>query len=413
MLMKTKYVAIAALVGGLALLLILAPQIWLRRSPVGASGVSSAAVTELTGIIGARYHSGRLAFSADSKSIALPKSSGGRVEIWSLETGLARVLDNPFQTRHAGAFEAVFSRNGRWLAVAYGMPAWVTLWDLATNRTGAQLPLTKHCWVHDMAFIDKDQSLLMAIHLPRDMPTIKAFFKSLNNGINEDLKNASIPSYQDNINNIKEEMAISSKGAHVMVIRWEFPAARLADVHVFEFPLEFKALSADGRYAVLEDTTGSSVFDTATGKKVFATEGKGGFVFADNGSALASYNGRQVYLMDVPSGQVRSHFRFESSLFPENNTSSLDQISLSPDMKQLAVGGFSESHMVGIMSLETGRVIAKIECCPSSMFCDVVRFSPDGRILVTNTATADAHDRVVEPLLRFWKISTPTKKPLP
>ena len=38
------------------------------------------------------------------------------------------------------------------------------------------------------------------------------------------------------------------------------------------------------------------------------------------------------------------------------------------------------------------------------MFCDVLCFSPDGRILATNTESSDMLDRSVRPLLRFWKI---------
>ena len=43
------------------------------------------------------------------------------------------------------------------------------------------------------------------------------------------------------------------------------------------------------------------------------------------------------------------------------------------------------------------------ECCPR-MLCDVVRFSPDGRILATNTEPVNRSDQEVPPLLRFWRI---------
>ena len=38
------------------------------------------------------------------------------------------------------------------------------------------------------------------------------------------------------------------------------------------------------------------------------------------------------------------------------------------------------------------------------MLSEGVRFSPDGRILATDTESVNGFDQDVEPLLRFWRI---------
>jgi hypothetical protein len=40
------------------------------------------------------------------------------------------------------------------------------------------------------------------------------------------------------------------------------------------------------------------------------------------------------------------------------------------------------------------------------MICYGVRFSPDGRILATDTSWENDRDEPVKPLLRFWKIDS-------
>jgi WD40 repeat protein len=115
-----------------------------------------------------------------------------------------------------------------------------------------------------------------------------------------------------------------------------------------------------------------------------------------------------VTLWDVPSGRESRRFPFKPA-YPGHS----DHLSLSPDKKVLAVGGFTKSHLVGLISLESGKVLGTFECCSQEMTCDVVRFSPDGRILATDTSSANHRDQGVDPLLRLWRVpaSTVTRAP--
>ena len=79
--------------------------------------------------------------------------------------------------------------------------------------------------------------------------------------------------------------------------RWDLPTGKELEAHVFDPILEPRALSPDGRFALLhQNNVGQSVFDLTTGRKVFALNSSGEFVFSDDGSALASYSGGRASL---------------------------------------------------------------------------------------------------------------------
>jgi WD40 repeat protein len=319
-------------------------------------------VTEFTGLIEAQHHNGPMAFSPDGKTLALPKRSEGRVELWSFETGKARLLVSSFNKSKTAADRIAFSNDGRFLAVYHRERA-VTVLDLPANKEQAHITV-EPSYVHEMAFADGHQTLV----------TVTARLTE------KDIE------------------------ANYSAIRWDVSTGRKQEVHVFEPFLQFKALSPDGRYAALQQNdVGQTVFDLATGKKLFAIASEGGFRFSDDGSTLVSYDGHQVSLWDVPSGRELRRFAFKQGYLPRGYAYT-DCLSLSPDKKVLAVGGFTETYIVGLIDLESGRVLDTFECCPHELMCDAVCFSPDGRTLATDTYPGDKHDRDVKPLLRFWKM---------
>ena len=105
----------------------------------------------------------------------------------------------------------------------------------------------------------------------------------------------------------------------------------------------------------------------------------------------------------VPPGKVVRRIHFNSSQRPPGY-SVKDCLSLSPNNRLLAIGGFNEVNTVAVLSLESGKVLGTFVCCPPSIFCSKVYFSPDGRTPVTDTERVNQKDELVKPLLKFWKI---------
>ena len=68
------------------------------------------------------------------------------------------------------------------------------------------------------------------------------------------------------------------------VARWDLPTGKELEAHVFDPIPEPRALSPDGRFALLhQNNVGQSVFDLTSGRKVFALNSSGEFVFSDDG----------------------------------------------------------------------------------------------------------------------------------
>ncbi len=132
-----------------------------QGSPRGKSdGAFPVRVTELAAPVAAPHHTGPLAFSPDGKSLALPRFREGRVEVWSLVTAKARVLENTSHTPRIRAVDAVFAKGGQSLAVAYEQPEEIVVWDLATETEKARMPVPPGCWTGGMAFADGDRTLV-------------------------------------------------------------------------------------------------------------------------------------------------------------------------------------------------------------------------------------------------------------
>src|SRR5262245_6220399 len=105
-------------------------------------------VTELTGLIRAKHHSGPMAFSPDGKTLALPKVVEGRVELWNLETGKGRVFASIFNKDKTPADRLVFSNDGTLLAVYY-REGGITVWNVLAEKEQIHIPITLPYWVHD------------------------------------------------------------------------------------------------------------------------------------------------------------------------------------------------------------------------------------------------------------------------
>ena len=226
----------------------------------------------LPGLIAARHHTGYMAFSPDGKTLGLPKGDDGRVELWNFETGREQVLVSPFKEGESTANNIAFSKDSRSLAGIQAPRGHYM--GLGREKDLAFLPNTSHAFVHDMAFAGDDRILF------RSWPNTPVGTKKPTSGIIR-------PSDGDLDG---EEL----------------------QTHVFDPFLRFKALSRDGRYAVMQKfMVGQTVFDLVTGKGIFTVVGSGEFVFSDDVSTLVSYDGDEAWVWNVPSGKQLKHFVFK------------------------------------------------------------------------------------------------------
>lgn len=319
-------------------------------------------VAEIAGLIGTRHHSGPMAFGPDGRSLALPKRVGGRVEVWNLQTRGVRVLTSSLNEDRSAADRVAFSHGGRFLSV-YFRGKGTAIWDLPADKEICQIPVAPGNWVDAMAFSDEDRTLVTVMG-------------------------------KDTATNTKASLWNYSAA------RWELATAAKSSGHTFDPQLLFRALSPDGRFIVLQqEDVGQIVFDLKADKMLFALRARGGFCFSSDGSALVSYHGDEIHVWDGRSGGELKHLTLKPAY-----SGATDQLALSPNGMVLAVGAFRRACEVGLINLATGELIAAFECCPSSMLCDAVCFSPDGRILATDTFDVDSKDRDVDPILRFWAV---------
>jgi WD40 repeat protein len=306
-----------------------------------------------------------MAFSPDAKVLALPKGDG-RVELWNLETGKAHVLVSAFNKEGFPADRVAFSDGGRLLAVLYREPG-VVIWDLSQNKERTFIAVRLPQYVDDFAFGDADRTLV----------TIMGRFMTFS--------------------------AREFRRGHSAVVWDSLNGEKKAD-HVFDPIHVFKAISPDGRYAVMQSSEGQTGFDLVTGKRAFAVNGEGEFAFSRDGLALACYNGEEAWLWDVPSGQRLRYFAFRPSYCAGAYCWQRGGVAISPDKTLLAAANFLQTNVVGVISLETGTAVAELECGPSIMLSDVVLFSPDGRLVATDTQKVDGNDRQVQPPLKLWRV---------
>ncbi len=318
-------------------------------------------VTELTTIPVPRHHSDRIAFSPDGKILALPKPAEGRVELWDIGTGKVRHIPSPFGAAGARAFDAIFSKDGRFLATNFE-PGGVALCELARPAEQIQIPVPKPTWLVGMAFLAGAPKLVMVSGV------------ELKSGLR----------------------AYSSA-------RWNVSTGKREDFHEFYPGLGFETISPDGRFVLLQNGREQVAFDSGSGTQIFAVVELGRSRFSPDCSTLISYHDEAVTRWAVPSGKKLGQIQFAPRR-PSPGHDVKDRLAISSDNKLFALGAFSGQNTVTVVRLDSGKVLGTFECCPPRMFCSGICFSPNGRILATATYEHDNHDQEVEPLLRFWKI---------
>ena len=233
------------------------------------------------------------------------------------------MLASPFRDGEARALRASYSSDGHFLAVHYRWRG-VILWEIAANKERTLITVSSPEYVIDMMYADGDRTLV----------TIMGQF-----------------------------MGLDGKAGqwHHSAVRWDASTGKKLAAHVFDPTLFFKALSPNGRYALLQASTGQTAFDLVTGKRAFVIHGDGEFVFSNDSSALACYDGDEARVWDVPSGRQLKYFAFKPGYCAGSYCGHRDGVSMSPNKKLLAVCDFGRTHVVGVISLDTGRSVDKFE----------------------------------------------------
>lgn len=322
-------------------------------------------VEELVGLIPARHHTGPMAFSPDGKTLVLPNRADGRVYLVKFKGAESQVFACSMNAGGAAASRIALSGDGRLLA-AYYNDAGACIWDLSEGREQSQILIRQPSWISHMAFSDGGRTLVTLLATTPE-PDPKGILRKCS------------------------------------AVTWDALTGRKRETRAFDTARNFIGISRNGRYAILEDGKITVVFDLTMGKQAFAIDFNRGLCLSEDASMLVSYEGSQVRVWEVPSGRELKRFEFNTSfLIPGYERT--DRLAISHDSKLLAVGWFTETNMIGIISLASGKVLDVIECGPAGMFCDTILFSPDRRILVTDTESTNVKDADVEPILKFWQI---------
>jgi WD40 repeat protein len=307
------------------------------------------------------HHSGPMAFSPDGRTLAIPMNAERQVDLWEFQTGEVRHVEPQIGRDIAWGSDVAFSKDGRFLGSFFG-PGNVTVYDVATRKQRVSIRVSKPGWFAGMAFRAGTAKLVIVTGV---------------------ILESGLPSYTS--------------------ARWDVLTGKKEETHEYFRGLQFRTISPDGHYVLLQNGREQVTYDSGTGKQVFTVVEGGQSRFSDDGSILVSYDGEQVTRRAVPSGETLRKIEFQSSRSPPGY-SMTDRFSVSPNNKLLAIGGFTKVNTVALISLKSGRVLETFECCPPSMSCYMVCFSPNGRILATNTSEADENDRAVKPILKFWVI---------
>jgi len=310
-------------------------------------------VTELPGGNVDPRHSGDMAFSPDSRMLALPKEDG-RVELCDLTTGKVAVFACPYGDQQRADLLA-YSKQGRLLAMSYGERG-ITIWDVPGRKVSVQIT----GGAYRMEFTDGDRTLLCLA--------------------------------------LKTDHSTNPQDWHSLTVRWDVATGKHLNTIDFGKMYSFITLSPDGRYAVLQNDK-LSVFDLATRKKLFDLPDFGAFLFSEDGTILVSYIRGRLSLLEVPSGKLLRHL---GDHYPGDGNS--HSLSLSRDKRLLAVGTFDGDCLAGIINLESGKILGTFTCCPPEMGCKNIRISPDGRTAATNTEAGNSRDQPATPVMKFWKI---------
>jgi WD40 repeat protein len=332
----------------------------------------------LEGIVAPHYYDGEWDISPDGKTLALPyfdargnsPDPDGRtlvpprakrgVELWDLTVGKSRWLPDP-RAEERGASSVAFSKGGRALAAAHSRG--VSIWAVPDGKEIARIPQLGG--VNNMVFTDADRTL------------VAKRLESL-----------------DGHRNPPE--------SHYVVASWDVSSGRLLTSVDFAADRWVRDISPDGRYGITHDlpANDTGIYDLTTRAKLFGLPKFGDAVFSDDGSTTVHLEGNELSIWEVPSGKALK--RFDLTLRPPAGNNCV--LSISSRAKLLAVGRFPTSHLVSVISLESGEVLVTAECGPRLTICDRVRLSADGRTLVTSTNGANLNDEPVLPWLKIWRL---------
>jgi hypothetical protein len=345
----------------------------------GRSSTGQAPAAEITevhpGTMTPHYYDGKWALSPDGKTLALPRRGfiGNSpemkrglpprkrgIELWDLAEGKSRMLwDAPDDV--LGAYAAEFSKSGRALAVSHSRGC--TIWSLHDGKE-AVLILNKG-GVLDMTFSDADRTLIGRDLVPTDDST-------------------PFPSHRS------------------VIIRWDIASGKQSSTADFRVGQLFKAISPDGRFGVFDDflEQGVRVYDLTTRARKFELPRFGSFMFSDDGETIVSFARNGLSNFEVPSGKVLK----SPDVIPLPGTNNEFILSISSRAKLLAAGLYPESHLAGLVSLESGKLLGTVECGPKLAICNKVQLSADGRTLVTSTYPVNRHDQPILPWLKIWRL---------
>ncbi len=291
-------------------------------------------------------------FAPNGRVASLLKPEG-EVKFCDLTTGKVETLPCPYKGELWGS-TAAYSKDGKILAVVYD-PHGTVIWDIAAKKEKARIPL-KRLSMKRLIFMDDDRILLALVR---------------------------------------------THEFDLVVERWEVRSGELrGTLNLGKAPIP-QVLSPDGRHAILRTPDdGYGVFSLESGMECFGLKPGGDWVFSRDGSKLISCEDSQLSIRDVPSGKVLK--RLPVSI--EFGSDYSQNPSMSFDGKLLAVGGYPGSHLASVLSLETGKLLGRVEFGPPLSLCKFVRLSPDGRTMATQTYGVNSHDEPVTPIMKLWKL---------
>jgi RNA polymerase sigma factor (sigma-70 family) len=278
-----------------------------------------------------------VAFSPDGKLLASTNANSPTVRLWDVAT---RKEARQFESKEQQIFHAVFSADGKYLAIGDG--SGVTFWETATGKR-------RHDFGHNY--------MIDSIHFSPDGRRL-----------------VSGASYTDNIVRIWEPLV----------------GKETAQLRGHQEGIEVVAYAPDGKRIATASQDGSvRLWDTATGREVRRLEAKDGMVyamaFAPDGRTIASGGRRKaIHLWDVATGQERRAFgnRGEMTL----------RLAFSPDGKMLATRRFKEKD-IQLWDVAKGEPIRQLAGPRAG--CPSLAFSPDGKTLAAGGDDATVH---------FWDV---------
>jgi WD40 repeat protein len=312
-------------------------------------------------------------FSPDDMTLGVARGNG-LIELWDVEKNNKQVLLPPMVGVPVNHIS--FSPNGNLLAAAYNNGL-ITLWNLATGKVDRhfQIDTHKYAYSHLLTFVADGQSLIIGC----------------------DKKNA--------------------RDWEMAVVRWNLTTNTNEIIKEFDVDFKLLALSPNGRYIVIHKDAGGFGKEPIANIKVYDLETKQEVLTLSNPcqtaltTAVFSPDSRIVgasgpgpdlgnaCLWEIPSGKIITTLKP-----PSRGYASI--LSLSPNGKLLAVSGWGNTHLVGILDAETGMLKGRFASYDTNVLCKIIRFSPDGQTLAVCNSGSNKADENVPVVIKLWKLPT-------